>query len=141
MTQLLEDVLLIGRAETGNLELRPTLLNLPEFCRQLIDSFQMTMGGNHEITFICRGEPQSVWIDVKLLRQILNNLLSNAVKYSLEEEPIELGLQYERDSVVFWVRDEGIGIPPEDLPHLFEHFHRANNVGNIAGTGLGNRHC
>jgi signal transduction histidine kinase/CHASE2 domain-containing sensor protein len=137
MTQLLEDVLLIGRAEVGNLEFRPTQLDLTEFCQELVSSIQLTTTDSHIISFTHQGEAQLVWIDAKLLRQILTNLISNAIKYSPAGGNIELNLQYQAGSIVFRVCDEGIGIPPEDLPHLFEHFYRANNVGNITGTGLG----
>jgi signal transduction histidine kinase len=78
-----------------------------------------------------------VSIDRKLLRQILINLISNALKYSNAEEKVELQIFREDKDIVFHVLDRGIGIPPEDYPHLFESFHRAKNVGNIPGTGLG----
>ncbi|UBF25242.1 CHASE2 domain-containing protein [Kovacikia minuta CCNUW1] len=136
MTQLLEDVLLIGRAEVGNLKFRPARLNLTEFCQEIVTSLQLTTS-NHSLTFVSASQSPFAWFDAKLLRQILTNLISNAVKYSPQGGVIELGLQQETTSFVLWVRDQGIGIPPEDLPHLFEHFYRANNVGSITGTGLG----
>ncbi|MGA7938083.1 MAG: CHASE2 domain-containing protein, partial [Kovacikia sp.] len=136
MTQLLEDVLLIGRADVGNLEFRPTLLRLTDFCQDLVNSIQLT-ATHIPISLIHECESEPVWIDAKLLRQILTNLLSNAIKYSPEGGSIELGLHYETTFITFWVHDQGIGIPPEDLPYVFEHFHRASNVGSITGTGLG----
>jgi signal transduction histidine kinase len=76
-------------------------------------------------------------VDEKLLRQILSNLLSNAIKYSLQGSTVQLELVCREGEAIFRVRDEGIGIPPEDQARLFESFHRAGNVGNIPGTGLG----
>jgi signal transduction histidine kinase len=76
-------------------------------------------------------------LDEKLLRQILENLLSNAIKYSPEGSTIEFSLSRFSSQAVFLIRDQGIGIPPEDQQLLFESFHRATNVGTIAGTGLG----
>jgi signal transduction histidine kinase len=76
-------------------------------------------------------------LDENLLRHILNNLLSNAIKYSATGTTVRLTLERRDDKVVFTVEDSGIGIPAEDLPHLFESFHRAANVQNRQGTGLG----
>ena len=78
-----------------------------------------------------------VCLDQKLLRHILSNLLSNAIKYSPDNSKIELEVACEEGEVIFQIQDYGIGIPPEDLPHLFESFHRGENVDNIPGTGLG----
>ena len=75
--------------------------------------------------------------DEKLLRHIFSNLLSNAVKYSPLGGLVLFRVRTEQDMVVLEVEDEGIGIPEDELPHLFESFHRASNVGTIQGTGLG----
>lgn len=76
-------------------------------------------------------------MDKKLLGQILSNLLSNAIKYSPNNNLIQFTLQLEAEQAIFEIQDRGIGIPPDDLPHIFESFHRATNVGHIQGTGLG----
>jgi signal transduction histidine kinase len=76
-------------------------------------------------------------MDEKLLEHILSNLLSNAIKYSPTGSTVRFSLTLKDGLAVFTIQDQGIGIPPEDLPHLFESFHRATNVGNIQGTGLG----
>ena len=72
-----------------------------------------------------------------MMRQIINNLLSNAIKYSPGDKPVSATLAHRNDALVFEVSDEGIGIPAADLNHIFQPFHRAANVGNISGTGLG----
>jgi signal transduction histidine kinase len=76
-------------------------------------------------------------LDAKLLSHALGNLLSNAVKYSPEGGRVDLELRAAPQALVFVIVDRGIGIPPEDHARLFESFHRARNVGNVAGTGLG----
>ena len=76
-------------------------------------------------------------LDVSLLRHILVNLLSNAIKYSPEQTPVTFNVTYDDQKAVFQIQDSGIGIPPADRDHLFDSFHRANNVGNLPGTGLG----
>jgi signal transduction histidine kinase len=140
MTQLLEDVLLINRAEVGKLEFNPAPLNWIAFCRELVEELQLSMQTNHRIALqiddMAVLNPQ-VEMDEKLLRQILSNLLSNAIKYSPIGSTIHFDLAYQNGAAVFQIRDEGIGIPAEDQEKLFELFHRAKNVGNIPGTGLG----
>jgi signal transduction histidine kinase len=76
-------------------------------------------------------------VDETLIRHCLSNLLSNAVKYSPEGGEVCLRVSDHVTGIEFEVIDHGIGISLEDLPHLFETFHRASNVGSIPGTGLG----
>jgi signal transduction histidine kinase len=75
--------------------------------------------------------------DPQQLQHILMNLVSNGLKYSPDKEKVDLCLRSDNNFAIFEVRDRGIGIPNADLQRLFEAFHRAKNVGNIAGTGLG----
>jgi signal transduction histidine kinase len=76
-------------------------------------------------------------LDEKLLQHILLNLLTNAVKYSPQEGEVRFELWEQGESLYFRISDQGIGIPQDELERLFEPFHRAKNVGDISGTGLG----
>ena len=71
------------------------------------------------------------------LRQVLINLLENALKFTPRDGLVSVGLERSENEVTLIVSDTGIGIPPEDLPHLFERFHRGRNVSEYAGNGLG----
>jgi two-component system, sensor histidine kinase and response regulator len=73
------------------------------------------------------------------LRNILGNLISNAVKYARDgtEVQVQVRANTAEQELIINVIDQGIGIPADDLPYLFERFHRASNVGMVAGTGLG----
>ena len=94
--------------------------------------------GTDRVDFTFEGTIEDVLADDKLLRHILVNLLSNAVKYSPREMRVEFLLRVDPDTgMYFRISDHGIGIPAEELPRLFEVFHRASNVGNVQGTGLG----
>jgi signal transduction histidine kinase len=80
---------------------------------------------------------EELLLDSKLVRYILINLLTNASKYSPQGSPIQFDLTCLIESVVFRIQDQGIGIPPEDIPNLFDCFYRASNAGTVQGTGLG----
>ncbi|HEY9811156.1 MAG TPA: PAS domain S-box protein [Halomicronema sp.] len=147
MTDLLENVLVIGKVEAGKLTLNATALDIEEFCLDLVEDSKLALNFS-AVSFSTSGPipqkykdfPKTVFLpclDEKLLRHILSNLLSNAIKYSPLGGRVRLMLTYLDKEVVFQVQDEGIGIPADDLPLLFEAFHRAGNVGKIPGTGLG----
>ncbi len=137
MVDLLNDILVIGRADAGKLEFHPAPLDLLKLCQELVEELRLTAGTQHRLTFASQVESAQVAMDENLLRQILTNLLSNAIKYSPQGGEVQFTLTCQAEQAIFQVRDHGIGIPPEDQSRLFETFHRAGNVRNIPGTGLG----
>lgn len=140
LTQLVSDVLLVSKAEVGKEEFNPSPFDLVGFCRQLVEEIQITTGSSHTINFVSLCSCRDVYLDKKLVRQILTNLLMNAIKYSPEGGNIqfELGCEHENlSSVTFRIQDQGIGIPLKDQARLFDAFYRSSNVGRISGTGLG----
>jgi PAS domain S-box-containing protein len=137
MTELLEDILVIGKIEAKTLQFQPVSLNLENFCRQLIEEQQLNDSNQHPIAFIHEGGNCDVQMDEKLLQQILGNVLSNAIKYSPASSSVSLRLNCQNGKAVFQVQDRGIGIPQADLQRILETFYRATNVGTISGTGLG----
>jgi signal transduction histidine kinase len=144
MTQLLEDILIIGQSEADCLDFQPTLVDVTCFCHDLIAQMRVSIGKKHVLDYTSHCPLLNAWLDEKLLRQILTNLLSNAIKYSPASSLIHIDLTCENAKVLLQVQDQGMGIPAEDLPRLFDSFHRAKNVGTIPGTGLGLaivKHC
>lgn len=146
MILMLNDLLIMEEAEATKLEFQPTPLDLVKFCRNLVEELQLSAQNQNTIIFIHQGNcPEGnqefshslPLLDEKLLRRIFSNLLSNALKYSPNNSTIKFNLTCINNQAVFQIQDWGIGIPPEDQIHLFEPFHRANNVGRIQGTGLG----
>jgi PAS domain S-box-containing protein len=137
MKLMLEDILIIGQAEIGKVQPKPAALDLPTFCQNVVAQMQLHAGNRQTISFTSNCAENCVYLDEKLLRQVLINLLSNAMKYSPEGGTIQLRVSCQESKVLFQIQDEGIGIPVEDQPRLFESFHRAKNVGKIPGTGLG----
>lgn len=137
MTQLLDEVMLLGKTEVGKLQYEPTLLNLEKFCRNLTESMQLGDNNQHRIILNCQGNCTHVEMDECLLRHILINIISNALKYSPQGKQIRLDLVYQDNTAIFRIKDQGIGIPKKDRHRLFETFSRCSNVGRIEGTGLG----
>ena len=136
MTELLNYVLLLGKAEAGKLEFKPKPLDLEQFCRDLVEEMQLN-ASSHRIIFQAQNQCPTACLDEKLLRQILSNLLSNSIKYSPESDEVHFDLIGEGGEAIFRIQDRGIGIPKQEQAQLFDSFHRASNVGNISGTGLG----
>jgi signal transduction histidine kinase len=135
MMEMLDELLLIGRAEMGVLSAAPGELDLREFCEDLIESLARAHQCRPiELSFA--GE-RPVLLDRRLLTHVLGNLLENALKYSEPSEPVVLRVRHEAHEVRFEVSDRGVGIAAADLPNLFQSFYRGQNVGDVAGTGLG----
>lgn len=142
MMGMLDKILIIGQVDADLMEFRPEPLNVAGVCRRLADEvLQSFRNTSPEVATIVLDVQIATCdlasLDENLLRHCLGNLLSNAVKYSPSGSEATLKVSQVEDAVVFEVVDHGIGIPREDLPRLFESFHRGGNVGTIPGTGLG----
>jgi PAS domain S-box-containing protein len=137
MVKLLEDVLIIGRSESGKLKPELSDINADKLINEIIEDLKSAHKAAHQIYYNKIGDFENMKSDEKLLRQIVSNLISNAIKYSPDKTPIIVEL---RDNIWDWqinVIDSGIGIAEEDQKRLFDNFHRGGNVGAISGTGLG----
>jgi len=137
MTELMDDVLLLGKSTSRSYNVKPQEIDLVDFCQQLAKRFNETQADGRSLNVLTDGEPYSVSLDPKLLSQALSNLLSNAFKFSLGKENPKLVASFKSKELVLSVRDYGMGIPKEELAKLFHPFFRANNVVDIQGTGLG----
>ena len=141
MTQMLDDVLLIGKVEAEKLEFNPKPVKLHVLCQAMRDEALTTtaaqQGTRAELELSMTDCNGLFVIDERLMRHIIGNLLSNAIKYSPNGGTVRFDVSCSANDVVLSVTDNGIGLSSEDLPRLFESFYRASNVGNISGTGLG----
>ncbi|MEB3294160.1 MAG: PAS domain-containing sensor histidine kinase [Synechococcales bacterium] len=135
MTQMINDILVIGKIEAHKLMIQPTSIELVQFCHTLVAEMQIT--SKQPLSVTSRHRTLMAELDEKLLRSILTNILSNSIRYSHDQSPVNLRLSKRNSQVILQISDRGMGIPHEDLPHLFEPFHRGKNVSNIPGTGLG----
>ncbi len=137
MTELLDDVLLLGTARADRIEFNPLPLNMESVCLSVFEQVQTLATERHHFIFQSAGNLANATLDEKLLRRMLSNLLSNAIKYSPDGGEIRLELSRKNGTVIICVSDQGIGIPQKAQARLFEPFQRAANASKISGTGLG----
>ncbi len=143
MTDLLEEVLTISRAEAGKLAFNPEPVDVAALCRSIVDEMRTIAPPSLTFTVEVEGDCRAV-ADPRLMTLAVTNLVSNAVKYSKPQGKVRVGVHRQENAVTVLVEDEGIGIPQREQQHIFEGFFRASNVGTLPGTGLGlviARHC
>ena len=164
MNKLIDDMLFMGRAESGEFKCNAFPINLVEFCQDLLSRLQLGNEEKHQIILV-PPKITSAILDQQLLNEIISNLIVNAIKYSPMGGKVSLELDFFQESegekvsvlnvlretlftnghltnveyswITFRVRDEGIGIPETELGKIFEMFYRCNNTGKIKGNGLG----
>lgn len=137
MTDMLDDILLLNRIDAKRVEVQAAPHNLRPLVEGIVEEARAGDRSAHAIELQVEGDTQGIVTDPNLLQHILSNLLSNALRYSPAGKPVTVQLRVDPAGVRLAVADKGIGIPPGDLPRLFQPFERGSNVGNIKGTGLG----
>jgi PAS domain S-box-containing protein len=137
MAQIMEEVLLIGSLEAGKMEFKPVALDPRVFARSLVEEVLSATQRRCPVELSLSEMPAEIHVDERLLRYIFTNLLTNAIKYSHVGRVVHFEVRRTKREIVSAVRDEGIGIPEADREWLFTAFHRAQNVGDRPGTGLG----
>ncbi len=138
LNRLVREFLELTRIESGQLELTPS----PTDVRALLAAAAARMTAQAQqrgdtIDLVLPDQLPLLTIDAARIEQVLLNLLQNALTWTPRGGRITLGAELRDDQVVIWVRDTGIGIPPEDLPHIFERFYKADQARSGGGTGLG----
>ena len=137
LRQILNDFLSVDQLEKGIIRNSPSVLDLPAFLKETLQNMTEACKTGQQFELSIRGTERKEILDAQLLGNILNNLLSNAIKYSGEQSIIRVFLDFGPDFLRFTVKDQGIGIPAAEQPHLFEEFFRASNAHSVSGTGLG----
>ena len=149
--RLFQDLLDVSRADDGRLQSTPTAINVVEFARDIVEGLS-PKASEKKLTILFKpdgGKATTVGstviapmlfahVDKDHLREVISNLVENAIKYTLEGH-IELDVTATDNYVRISVKDSGIGIPAEDMSHLFQKFYRVDNsdTREIGGTGLG----
>jgi len=136
LTTILNDFLSLGKLEEGKLEVMHEPVDLGHFMSEVTDEMRPSLKSGQNIS-IQLDKNVTIISDTRIMRNILFNLISNASKYSEADKKIVVEIKNNSDSISISIKDEGIGIPEEDVKHLAERFFRASNATNIQGTGLG----
>lgn len=97
LESLIDDILLLAKAERKQLRFAPEAIDLARFCRNYLEEIQVSSQTSHRFIFLCPNLPSLVYLDVKILETILSNLLTNAVKYSPPEKAIVLKVEYQNN--------------------------------------------
>jgi signal transduction histidine kinase len=136
LTGLIENLLDASRLQAGGLALNRADVNLPDLTRRIAQRFQ-TQTSQHKLVIDFPPDFPIILADENRLGQVLSNLVNNAIKYSPEGE-IRLSGQVRPETVVMCVSDQGPGIAPGDIPHVFDRFYRAPDMARqTKGAGLG----
>ncbi|MFO7169263.1 MAG: ATP-binding protein [Chloroflexota bacterium] len=138
LDRMISMLLDISRLQTGRLTIQRETVDVAALIRALVDEVRPTLD-EHTIELVGADERIEITGDELRLHQVMMNLLQNAVKYSPPGTMVTVRVEQRRDSVCISVIDRGIGVPEQDLPHLFSQFFRATNAQerNIGGIGLG----
>ena len=136
MRSLINDLLDAGHIETGTLSISPEPSEVVSLVEQARNTF-LSGGGRHDVLIDLPLDLPLVMADRQRIVQVMNNLLSNAAKYSSEAAPIRIAAAHEGVHVAVSISDEGRGVPPDLLPHLFRKHARVGEERGIRGSGLG----
>jgi PAS domain S-box-containing protein len=136
MAYLLDDVLLIGKAEAGRIKIKLGEMEIKAL-EDLAKEAVGTTGKKNKLHVSIECMQKTIITDEKLMRNIIINLITNALKFSPGKTPVEMKIKSDTKTLTISVKDSGIGIPKPDLNNLFSSFYRGSNVGTIEGTGLG----
>ena len=145
MIRMIQDLLHLSRIDSGKSELQKELIDLTALFTNVLTRFDMLLeseeyrNNNYTIKRNLLNEAIFVDIDPDRIVQVLDNVMNNAIKYSPEGGTITCTMAIKGSQVVITVKDEGIGIPAEDLDHIFDRFYRVDRARSRAmgGTGLG----
>lgn len=136
LTDILNDFLSVSKLEEGKVLCVPEEFDIASYISEIILEIQPLAKEGQKVTYESVGKT-NVFLDKKLLKNILFNLISNAIKFAPEGKPVILKTECLETEISIVVQDFGIGISPEDQKHLFERFFRGRNATHIQGTGLG----
>lgn len=137
MTNILNDFLSLSRLEEGMVMNHPVGFEIKELAEEVIGELSSLVKAKQNVIYAHMGEQETIVLDKNIIKNIIINLLSNAIKYSGEDKQINITTIADTRELSIVIKDQGIGIPDADKPHLFSRFFRAQNVTNIQGTGLG----
>jgi signal transduction histidine kinase len=137
VVEMLNTLMDISEAETGTMALRVEPTNLADLIRQTVELYE-DLAEERGVQIGTRTENElTVPVDRNRMRQVLANLLDNALKYTPSGGRVEIAATRDGDQAVLTVSDTGVGIPPDELPHIWERLYRGDKSRSTRGLGLG----
>ncbi|MEZ4514965.1 MAG: hybrid sensor histidine kinase/response regulator [Chloroflexota bacterium] len=136
LTELLDDAFFVNASHDQNIAVQSEPVILPTLVQKLVQELQL-QHSNRKIISHFHNLEAPIQVDPRLLRHVIANLLSNALKFSSPPSPVYLAACLESHLVTISIQDEGLGIPKEDISHIFDLFYRGSNVETVRGLGLG----
>ncbi len=137
LSRMVASMLFLARADNAEQHVRAEPMSLADEFRKLVEFYDIA-ADEQGVTLLAHGDGELV-ADPLLVRRALSNLLSNALRYTPRGGTVRLAAQQRRNEVAISVDDDGVGIPPEHLPHLFDRFYRvdpARSATDSSGLGL-----
>jgi signal transduction histidine kinase len=141
ITRLVDDILVLNRLESGDITVEKLPLDLADLARGVIMSMEgIAEINNSTILFMKKSDKSAVLGDVDRMEQVIRNLLKNAIN-ATDNGSINVSIEAYGDEVQLIIKDDGVGISPDELPHIWERFYTVKNQHNAdletKGTGLG----
>lgn len=138
ITRLVDDLVNLGRIESG-FDTRKEVIYLDQIIRYSVEGYKNALSTkNLQIQLSLADELPFISGNPVQIRQMVDHLLDNAIKYTHAGGSIHISLNVEEGQMILQIRDSGVGIPPVDLPYIFDKFYRASNAApESSGTGLG----
>lgn len=143
MMRMVTDLLHLSRIDNETSHLDVELINFTAFITFILNRFDKMRGSDEEKKYeLVRDYPiTSVWIEIDTdkMTQVIDNILNNAIKYSPDGGKITVSMKTTDDQMILSISDQGLGIPKQDLPRIFDRFYRVDRARSRAqgGTGLG----
>ena len=143
MMRMVTDLLHLSRIDNATTQLDVELINFTAFITFILNRFDKMRSQDEEKKYeLVRDYPiNSVWIEIDTdkMTQVIDNILNNAIKYSPDGGKITVSMKTTDDQMILSIKDQGLGIPQQDLPKIFDRFYRVDRARSRAqgGTGLG----
>jgi len=140
MTRIVSDLLVLSRLDNKRTQWKVETFDLCRSITRLIDVMRVDIQAHrHRVTFTPKGEIPPLTADKERIEQVIINIISNSIKYTPEDGKIDVTAFEKNGQITIRVRDNGIGIPKEDIAHIFERFYRVekSRTSETGGTGLG----
>jgi signal transduction histidine kinase len=135
LLSLMDDLMNVSKIQHGQLALNKTRIDMVDLINDACE--HVRMAGGHKIVLMGDTELM-LYADYRRLDQVVTNLVNNAVKYAPQSNRIEITVEHDAVNAKVSVRDFGIGVRPEKIPHLFDRYYRVDSLGvQFSGLGLG----